>query len=403
MENYYHTLGLEDSADLRTIKSAFKKLAVKYHPDKNPNNKQAEENFKRVNEAYQTLSNPQLKAAYDLLLINYKYQVELEKQRRTFHNVSRQHQTYTTTSATPRSNKAHYANRGEEQKKGIIWALGILGSVAVVVVAFLGILSYIRHLEFEEMEARKQAFLDRINNNLSADSIRILLREVDTKLDGDASTIDALNFRNLILSKTKQQAHTSFNNQAYNKALEYYRLWLDYAPSDLVLLNTRISLCYKNLGDFSTAKKMFQQMIANDQSSIFAHHELGKIEERKMGNLEKALEHYENASELIINDYIEQYGETFPLFMDPTRLPEIQYEIYVEKGELYFKVENYKQAIIACNWASSIRPQKGKPYYFKGLAEYASGNTKTACEDFQKSADLGEELARKWMTENTCL
>lgn len=63
--DYYEVLGLDRSADEKAIKSAFRKQAMKYHPDKNPGDKQAEANFKEVNEAYEVLSNPEKKARYD--------------------------------------------------------------------------------------------------------------------------------------------------------------------------------------------------------------------------------------------------------------------------------------------------------------------------------------------------
>ncbi len=61
----YEVLGLQKGADEKQIKSAFRKLAIKYHPDKNPGDKEAEEKFKEINEAYQVLSDPQKKAQYD--------------------------------------------------------------------------------------------------------------------------------------------------------------------------------------------------------------------------------------------------------------------------------------------------------------------------------------------------
>lgn len=63
--DYYKTLGLEKGASEDEIKKAFRKLALKYHPDRNPDNKEAEEKFKEINEAYQVLSDPQKKAQYD--------------------------------------------------------------------------------------------------------------------------------------------------------------------------------------------------------------------------------------------------------------------------------------------------------------------------------------------------
>lgn len=66
-KDYYQTLGIDKSASTADIRSAFKKLAMKYHPDRNPNDKAAEDKFKEINEAYQVLSDPQKKARYDQL------------------------------------------------------------------------------------------------------------------------------------------------------------------------------------------------------------------------------------------------------------------------------------------------------------------------------------------------
>lgn len=64
-KDYYAVLGLEKSASADQIKKAYRKLAIKYHPDKNPDDKQAEERFKAVSEAYAVLSDPDKKRQYD--------------------------------------------------------------------------------------------------------------------------------------------------------------------------------------------------------------------------------------------------------------------------------------------------------------------------------------------------
>ena len=63
--DFYEVLGIDKGADDAAIKKAYRSMAKKYHPDLNPGDKNAEEKFKEVNEAYEVLSDPQKKAAYD--------------------------------------------------------------------------------------------------------------------------------------------------------------------------------------------------------------------------------------------------------------------------------------------------------------------------------------------------
>jgi len=63
--DYYETLGISKSADAKEIKKAYRKLAIKYHPDKNPGNKTAEGKFKEAAEAYDVLSSAEKKQKYD--------------------------------------------------------------------------------------------------------------------------------------------------------------------------------------------------------------------------------------------------------------------------------------------------------------------------------------------------
>jgi DnaJ-class molecular chaperone len=82
--DYYKTLGVERGASQAEIKSAYRKLARKHHPDVNPNNKDAESRFKQINEAYQVLSDAAKRKKYDELGADWERGTAEEEMRRRY-------------------------------------------------------------------------------------------------------------------------------------------------------------------------------------------------------------------------------------------------------------------------------------------------------------------------------
>ena len=79
-KDYYKVLGVAKAATQDEIKKAYRKLAVKYHPDKNPDNKEAEAKFKEINEAYDVLGDADKRKKYDELGMNWKQYEQMGRQ-----------------------------------------------------------------------------------------------------------------------------------------------------------------------------------------------------------------------------------------------------------------------------------------------------------------------------------
>ena len=84
VQDYYKTLGVDRKASDTDIKSAYRKLARKFHPDVNPNNKEAEAKFKQINEAYQVISDPEKRKKYDELGADWEHGVSQEEMMRRY-------------------------------------------------------------------------------------------------------------------------------------------------------------------------------------------------------------------------------------------------------------------------------------------------------------------------------
>ncbi|GAC1416846.1 MAG: molecular chaperone DnaJ [Candidatus Velthaea sp.] len=90
-KNYYDILGIDKNAAEKDVKSAYRKLARKWHPDTNPDNqKKAEEKFKDIQEAYEVLGDPEKRRKYDVLGSDWQQAAREAEQQRTYHQAQQE-------------------------------------------------------------------------------------------------------------------------------------------------------------------------------------------------------------------------------------------------------------------------------------------------------------------------
>lgn len=149
-KNYYILLGVNKDASYDDLKIAYRNLAKKYHPDKNPGNKAAEELFKEIQQAYNTLSDPEKRKAYDLKLA-YGTPTGFGTQPRTQQQYSGNAYQYAQQQAQQRKQQqSFYNNIRQQPKKHARSSSGkdkpetfqILISIAVAFILLYFIISY---------------------------------------------------------------------------------------------------------------------------------------------------------------------------------------------------------------------------------------------------------------------
>lgn len=136
-KNHYIVLGIASNASFQEIKSAYRKLAKKHHPDRNQNHQRSEEAFKEIQQAYSVLSDPSKRRNYDLTLPTHEKHFQF-KQSRT------QPSPYAFAQTTVKWDTENEATSGEKdiERRGTNDLIAFLISVLVAILLLLFIVMY---------------------------------------------------------------------------------------------------------------------------------------------------------------------------------------------------------------------------------------------------------------------
>lgn len=387
MQDYYQILGLPQTATAAQIRAAFKRLAMQYHPDRNPNNPMAEEIFKQVNQAYHILSNPLKKARYDSRFYTYETQSSTQAAEAHWREVRRRQQQ-TRRPYTPPKERT-YTITGSYYR---IQALAFL-----VFIILSGISFGVVHLA--------SFFFDRYEAGIHRENV-IKAKAVITlfeagKIEEAIGQIIVLNktapmeavFRNThdsLVNEIQRRAVENFNSRNFREALYYYQYFKKYQHYGQTETLEKIARCQYNTAMYAEALQSLKQLHSEKPWSLELIYEIARINRDHLNNPAEAM-FYFNLGEKNFRENLENiYGEAFMVMMDPNNIPDLYYEIFIEKARLELQLKDFKEAESDLELAIYLRPARPEGYKVRAELNITRKRYQSVCTDLRKAKELGE-------------
>lgn len=336
----YDTLGISSSAGSDEIKTAYKQLAKKYHPDKNPGSNWHEEQFKKINHAYQVLSDAVKKKQYDDRLAYETFQRQNPRPSYSSQEYKKppvQHQaTYRKPPATNTNSYSTFLIVA-----GFFLIVGILGFFLYTFMnRYAAEDAYKKALVLEQQGSHKQAFM---------------------------LYTDAIGF-----DKEYAEAYEKRADARINSILDYTGAEYDYTNAIVNSENPSGQLYFKRANCLINLKKYNLAMIDLD-SAI-----------RKDKALDSAI--FYKAE---VNYFIENYSKAIPDYSAFLTLHPEAVEVLLKRGFCYYKTEQYKKALQDFDTILSTHPEEAETFYYRGITHFALKDSTRGCTDLNYALVFG--------------
>ncbi len=359
-ENYYHILGLDSSTSQAGIKAAFRKLAKKYHPDKNPNDPSLEIKFKRINEAYETLSNPDKKWIYDQKLAG--------KSQKTYTSPPSDFATSTPPEYSDR--KSTYKKRKAKYKANkITYTQGTLmfGKIFVLVLIMFVILFQV-FLRYYTSLYNYNKGIEYIGIKDYSEALVSLNRAI-VNFGAKSAEAAILAARIEIERKRNYKSAVEFCNQAFKHVEK---------KSDIAKIYYLRGLSLRKLGSYNNARNDLEKSISFNSQFDSAYYHLGEL------------------NSLVFRDYhtgIKNFGELLAVNDQFS-------QAYFARGYCYQKVGKHQNAIDDLSAFLGLEANSAQAYYMKGLSELELDYKVMACIDFTIALEMGMTSVRRMIRIN---
>lgn len=351
MDNLYSILGLPNFSSEEEVKHAFKRLAMLYHPDRNPDNAEAEEKFKMINQAYQILAHPIKKSRYDQMLLGGAYYFSFntqstENQETQYQQAQEQHRKYRQQQET--AYQRWKLERGKQERQAIIFSVLAVAYFFIIVNTISGF--YARTQYFFSLDAYKSKQYDKALHYLRT-----------------ANGADNAYARAYFLKGQIYREHYDYNGEAvanFTLAIEHiYQVPTDYFYQR--------ALAYTNLREESLAEKDFKVVLEREPTY---DKEITKILAeayyKRFHNYDKGIQQYKKYLSYVPNDSEayqnlgfmykerEQYEEAIIYFTKFLDSQQSNYEILYERAICFLYIQNVDKCCLDWQRVKSLSPMQ---------------------------------------------
>lgn len=384
MKNHYSTLGISRNASKYEIKIAYKKLALRYHPDRNSDNARAEELFKAINEAYQILRDPEKKEKYDILLDFSLY--EKKPQIQTYYQPYT-YSTYRSPSPRPKIYPTYRFDRTYFKHQAL--AISIVLLISIIVISVTQFNQYLENIQREEIRLTNQKVLSAAHTKFNMGDFYGALQMVQQLADKNPVDFELDIERDKMTQELYAKARNQFVQQDYHNAIFNLLIVKEFQHPQKMEIYEYLARCYMAIEDYQRAIAAYEYIYIRNQTNMDLVMRIGMLYHYQMQDLNKSVEYYDKAKRLFKERQKQLYGKAFELLMDPQTTPNIYYELFFHRARANMEIRDYETAITDCNWATFLRPTQPEAYFMRAFCYGAIKEPQKACKDYNRALQKG--------------
>jgi tetratricopeptide (TPR) repeat protein len=379
MQDFYEVLGIEKSASQVQIKAAFKRMAMKCHPDRNPGNKEAEELFKVINEAYHTLSDPTKKMRYDSRFLWIREETT---------------DTYWQDIKRRRYERWKQSQENEYRfDKNYFKIQGLAFLVFLIMAGFcFGVINtahYYVERKYREKWNANSELLRQVNGLFGEDRYEDALSMINVLEEKDPLEYRFGYARDSLMAMLRHRADAEFMKSDFTLAVTHYVVLSKYENPVRFETLQNMSLCQYYLGNYRESLQALKHLHNQQPNDVNLIYQIGYLNLHKLDNPEEALQYLTLGKKAFKEKMTWVYGKAFEVLMDPADAPDIYYRIFHDRAVANMKLSHFKDAVTDCNWAVFLRPMEGAPYHMRAASNIRLKSYRDVCEDATKALQRG--------------